>query len=171
MVALALWLGAGGVGSRAWATPPAAGPAPAAVQQVVGVPAGNGATAGPAPANATTAGLTPGAGPLPGAGAGAGGGGMGPEFMLILMLGLGLMIMMSFMASRKDRKRRAEMLSGLALGDRVVTSGGMIGTIVELREGEVSLRSDEGNVRLRFTRESVSRVVQRSGAGGAQGAA
>ena len=178
---VALAVGPGGAGSLAWGAVPATTAAPTTVQQVIGVPAGSptlgaggaggaatgaGGTAGPASEPVTGAG----AGPLPGAGGVPGGGGaMGPEFMLILMVGLGLMIAMSFMASRKDRKRRVQMLAGLSLGDRVVTSGGMIGTIVELREGEVSLRSDEGNVRLRFTRESVSRVLQRSA--GAQGAA
>ncbi len=44
------------------------------------------------------------------------------------------------MPQQKQRKRTQEMLANLKTGDRVVTSGGLYGTIVGFREGVVQLQ-------------------------------
>jgi preprotein translocase subunit YajC len=87
---------------------------------------------------------------------------------LLLMFGLlAFMVLMTFMSGRKERKRRAELLSSLSSNDRVMTIGGVIGTIVELRDDEVVLRVDEStNTRIRFSRASVQQVMSRGGSRG-----
>jgi preprotein translocase subunit YajC len=84
------------------------------------------------------------------------------NFFLILIVGMFLVMMLG---GRKDRKKRDLMLKGLKKHDRVQTSGGIIGTITEIKDDEVLLRVDEGsNTRIRFARSAVVAIV-RSAAG------
>lgn len=82
----------------------------------------------------------------------------------VLVLGMLLIIVMSTVfGGRKDKKRRAEMLSSLKRQDRVQTAGGIIGTIVELKDDEVVLRVDEGtNTRIRFAKSAIQQVLRES---------
>lgn len=83
--------------------------------------------------------------------------------MMILLLGaLVFMVVMTSLSGRKERKKRMELLSGLASNDRVQTIGGVIGTIVEIRDEEVVLRVDENtNTRIRFSKTAVQQVLRR----------
>lgn len=101
--------------------------------------------------------------PLPPAGGLAPGGGTGNMTFLFVMVGmLVLMIAMSAMTGRKEKKRRAEMLSSLGTHDRVQTIGGVIGTIVSIRDDEVVLRVDDAsNVRITFAKSAVSGVLSK----------
>lgn len=61
----------------------------------------------------------------------------------------------------KERKQYAQMLSSLKRSDRVQTIGGIIGTVVDVRDDEVVLKVDEtSNVKMRFTRQAIKEVVQ-----------
>ena len=97
-----------------------------------------------------------------GAGPGPGGGANPFQFMLPILLGLFLvMIVMQIFAGRKQKKEREAMLGGLKKQDVVQTSGGMIGTVVELKDDEVVLKIDsETNTRARFAKGSVQQVVR-----------
>jgi preprotein translocase subunit YajC len=62
---------------------------------------------------------------------------------------------------RQERERKS-LLDALKKNDRVVTSGGIIGVIANIRDkdDEVVLKVDENsNVRLRMTRSSIVRVL------------
>ena len=59
---------------------------------------------------------------------------------------------------RKERQRHQEMLSQLAKGDRVMTSGGIIGQIVHASETELTIRTAE-NTRLVVDRGHIARKV------------
>ncbi len=84
---------------------------------------------------------------------------------LFLMLGLLVfMIVMSSMGQRKEKKKRAELLASLGKHDRVQTAGGVIGTIVELRDQEVVVKVDEStNTKIRFARSAVQQVLKQAG--------
>ncbi|MGP1347054.1 MAG: preprotein translocase subunit YajC [Phycisphaerales bacterium] len=111
-----------------------------------------------------------------GAGAGTGGGapagGSGLEFLLPLMLGFFLlMIVMQVMSGRKEKKRRAEMMTGLRKHDRVRMLGGIIGTVAEIHDDELVVKVDEStNTRIRFSKDAVQTVL-RAAPGGAGGEA
>lgn len=106
---------------------------------------------------------------IPGSGEGAAapagqvrGGGMD-----ILMFGLLIfflfMIITTMMSGRKEKKRKAELLGSLSRHDRVQTLGGIVGTIVELTDTEVLLRTDEAtNSRVRVTRSAVQTVLKKA---------
>lgn len=82
---------------------------------------------------------------------------------MILMLGVFVfMILMTTMSGRKEKKRRAQMLSDLGRYDRVQTAGGIIGTVVELHDDEVTLKVDEStNTKIRFSRSAVQAVLKK----------
>lgn len=55
---------------------------------------------------------------------------------------------------QQQRKKRMEMLNSLKKGDKVVTIGGIYGTIVELKEDTIKLKIAD-KVEIKMTREAV----------------
>lgn len=79
---------------------------------------------------------------------------------LILML-----VVFYFLLIRPQQKRQKErmaMLDALKKGDKVITIGGLHGTIVDLSDDQVVLRVNE-NTKLTFERHAVNTVVQKQG--------
>lgn len=65
---------------------------------------------------------------------------------------------------RKMRAHRA-MVSGLRRGDKILTSGGIIGVVHKvLNDGEIQVEIAEG-VRVRIARGSVNEILSRTGDG------
>lgn len=64
----------------------------------------------------------------------------------------------------KQAKQQEEMRKGIQKGDRVVTSGGVVGTVVSIRENDNSLviRSDE--TKLEVLKSAVSSVSEKTSA-------
>ncbi|MFA9479391.1 preprotein translocase subunit YajC [Phycisphaerales bacterium AB-hyl4] len=93
---------------------------------------------------------------------GTGGGSFDPMFFF-LMIGL-LVVMMIFFSSsqRREKKRRKTMLEALKKGDRIQSVGGIIGSVVDIREDEIVVKVDENtNTRLRFARNAVQNVLNK----------
>ena len=63
---------------------------------------------------------------------------------------------------QKQKRERETMLRALKKGDRVVTSGGLHGTITGLEETKVVLRVAD-QVKLEFDRSAIGRVVEAQG--------
>ncbi|MFM7846124.1 MAG: preprotein translocase subunit YajC [Planctomycetota bacterium] len=86
---------------------------------------------------------------------------LGNPMMSLPILGL----MFYFMFIRPESKRREQfkqMLDGMKKFDRVVTAGGIYGTVVNLHKDseDVKLRIDEtNNTRIRVTRASIARIL------------
>jgi preprotein translocase subunit YajC len=59
---------------------------------------------------------------------------------------------------RKQRKKREAMLAALGKGDKVMTSGGMYGTVAAVQDDVVTLQVADG-VRVRFARSSIQSVL------------
>jgi preprotein translocase subunit YajC len=60
---------------------------------------------------------------------------------------------------KREQNNRQSMLRALKKNDRVVTIGGIIGTVVNISDGdEITLRVDD-NTRLRFMRSAIQRVL------------
>jgi len=84
------------------------------------------------------------------------GGVMGNGSMTWLML-IAIFVVMYFFMIRPQQKRQKELRKfreGLQKGDKVVTVGGIYGTVVEVKDGYVLIEVDS-NVRLRFDKSSV----------------
>ncbi len=91
----------------------------------------------------------------------------GPPFLLIgIFVIFGLLIFSQFAGSRKEKKKRAEMMSNIGKHDKVQTVGGIIGSVVEIKGDELTLRVDESsNTRIRIARSAVQQVLKSSGRG------
>ena len=89
-----------------------------------------------------------------------GGGGFDPTFLV----GMVLMMLVFFWVlngpRRKEEKRRKEMISNLKRNDRVVTRGGILGTVVGLKDNEITLKVDESNnTKMTLLRSAVEQVM------------
>lgn len=63
-------------------------------------------------------------------------------------------------SKRKQEKQRKDMLDQLKKGDRVQTIGGILGTVVEVRDSDVVVKVDENsNTKIRFSRSAIHRVT------------
>jgi preprotein translocase subunit YajC len=86
-----------------------------------------------------------------------GAGGIVSSLVLFLPL-MAIFYFLIFRPQQKQRKDMQQMLSNLKRGDRVVTRGGLIGTVDKIEEQR--LRLDVGNgLKLHVQREYVDRLV------------
>ena len=92
-------------------------------------------------------------------------GGNGPFFlgpwMPLIIIGA-LFYFMLIRPEKRKRDERLRMLDHLKKNDRIVTAGGIYGTVVNINKGEsdVTLRIDENtNTRIRVLRSSIDRVL------------
>jgi preprotein translocase subunit YajC len=69
-----------------------------------------------------------------------------------------------FLPMQRQRKQTAKMLAGLQNGDTVVTSGGIVGTIVAIDNETLVLRVKPDNLKLQVARSAVSSLVSSSSA-------
>ena len=117
-----------------------------------------------------------GAMPLGGAGggdAGTAGGGTGgttappamlDSFLPMVLLFVVVIIVFTWISQRKERKRRESMLTSIRKHDTVQTIGGMVGSIVEVKDDKVVLKVDESsNTRITFARSAIQQVLASKG--------
>ena len=64
------------------------------------------------------------------------------------------------MPQQRRQKKWQQMLNDLKNGDKVVTSGGLRGTIIALKDDCVHLRVPPDNLRIEVTRASVASVTR-----------
>jgi preprotein translocase subunit YajC len=79
---------------------------------------------------------------------------------LPILLIFGIFYFLLFLPMQRQRKQQQKMLASLQNGSVVVTSGGIVGTIVAV-EGDdtLVLRVKPDNVKIQVTRSSVSSLV------------
>lgn len=82
----------------------------------------------------------------------------GTQMMLILLVPFVLLILMQTLGGRKERKKRQEMLSSMKKNDRVITLGGIIGSITDMYEDEIVLKLEDG--KMRVTRAAIQTVLK-----------
>ena len=99
---------------------------------------------------------------LLGAAAGASGGikgllvSFGPFILIIIV-----MYFLLFRSQQKKAKQRRLMLDAVRTGDKVVTAGGIIGTVSSVKEKTLSLKIAE-NVKVEVNRASISGVLEKT---------
>jgi preprotein translocase subunit YajC len=99
---------------------------------------------------------------------------MGMQYLLALQIGGGsiswlgmaplififaIFYFVLIMPQQRKQKKWQHMLSELKTGDKVVTSGGIRGTIISLRDDSLQLRVPPDNLRLEVTRSSIVTVT------------
>jgi preprotein translocase subunit YajC len=78
---------------------------------------------------------------------------------IVLMIAVFYFVL--FRGKPKSRRQRADMLANLKKNDRVMTIGGIVGTVVNVKDKEVVVKVDETtNTKMTFTRDAIRTVVQ-----------
>lgn len=119
-------------------------------------------SAAPAPSNSEAPATTTGADGVPATGDDAA---TAPQpspwgFLMPMVILLAVFWLLILMPQRREKKKRAELLASLKKGDKVQTIGGILGTVIEVREHEIIVKVDESaNSRLRFARGAVQTVL------------
>ena len=84
----------------------------------------------------------------------------GGEWWLPVMIG-GFILLYIWMSrgKKKEQRRRKEMLEALKKGDKITTIGGIVGTVMNVKDDEVTMKVDETtNTRMTFARWAVRGV-------------
>ena len=88
----------------------------------------------------------------------AGGGtGLGGTFLVPLVLMFGIMYLLVILPQQRQRKKMQHMLSELKNGDKVVTNGGIYGTINGI-DGETVILKIADQVKIRIARAAIAQV-------------
>jgi preprotein translocase subunit YajC len=83
------------------------------------------------------------------------------QFLPFLLI-FGIFYLLLIMPMRKRQKKHQELLSKLAKGDRVITSGGIFGTVVD-SEGDVLTLRIADNVKIQVARSAVAGLAKDAG--------
>ena len=84
---------------------------------------------------------------------------MGAYIQYIYFLPIVLMLVMIFYSSNKRKKEQEKLISSFKVGDKVVTIGGIKGTIVTINETTIEIKVD-GNTKLTLIKSAISRKEQ-----------
>jgi preprotein translocase subunit YajC len=89
----------------------------------------------------------------------------GGMFLPLILMGL-VFYFLLIRPQSKEKKHRAAMLSALRKNDRVVTVGGIVGTVLQVKDDEVTLKVDESsNTKITFLRSAIQSVTAASSDG------
>ena len=83
---------------------------------------------------------------------------MAQTFGLLIFMGLAMYFLM-FRPQQKKAREHAELLKTIKNGDKVVTTAGILGTIVGIKEKSVSIRS--ADTKLEVLKSSISDITER----------
>jgi len=86
----------------------------------------------------------------------------GGMFQLLLPMMAAMLVIMLLMRPKKVDQKQKQLLEGLKKNDRVVTAGGIIGVVSQIRDDEnyVTLRIDESsNAKMQIIKSSIVKVM------------
>src|SRR5947209_5599845 len=92
----------------------------------------------------------------------------GMDMLPLLLIGASFLIFI-ILPMRRDKKQRQQMLSTVDKGDKVIVSGAIIGTVVQVDKGDekdpddkLVIKIDENaNTKMRVLRSSITRVYKK----------
>jgi preprotein translocase subunit YajC len=80
------------------------------------------------------------------------------SFLPIIII-VAIFYFLVFMPMQKQKKQQAAMLAGLQAGNEVVTTGGIVGTVVSVTDTTLILRVKPDNIKLQVARSAVASMV------------
>jgi preprotein translocase subunit YajC len=87
------------------------------------------------------------------------GGGMA-VFLVQIGLFIGIFYFLLIRPQRQQAEKHKQLLASLQRGDQIVTSGGIIGEVLHIKDNEVTIRS--GEAKLVVMRSNISTIVNRT---------
>lgn len=92
------------------------------------------------------------------------GGGAGGMLPMLIIMGV-LFYFMIIRPQQKQRRDHQAMLQAVKTGDKIMTVGGIIGMVTNVKEDTVIVRIAD-NVKVELSRNHISRVIQRQNENG-----
>lgn len=83
----------------------------------------------------------------------------GAPSMLPMLVIFGIMIFWMFRSQKKDKAKREALLSSVKSGDKVVTSGGIIGEVVSVKDSSYVVKISE-KVNVEITKNGIGTVLR-----------
>ena len=81
-------------------------------------------------------------------------------FPALLMAMVIFMILSARSQKKRERREREDMYARLAKNDRVLTIGGVLGTVVAVKDEEIVVKVDEStNTKMTFMKSAVQRII------------
>ena len=80
--------------------------------------------------------------------------------LLPIVLMVAIFYFVVFMPMRRQQKNQKEMLKTLVNGQTVLTSGGIVGTIIAVNDDTLILRVKPDNVKIQVSRSAVTNVIK-----------
>jgi preprotein translocase subunit YajC len=80
----------------------------------------------------------------------------------ILAITIGIFYFMIIRPQQKKQKETEAMLQAISKGDRVLTTGGVFGTVVGKKGDDVVVLKVAEEVKMEFSKQSIVRVLERS---------
>jgi preprotein translocase subunit YajC len=87
-----------------------------------------------------------------------GGAGLG-VFVVQIALFIGIFYFLLIRPQRQQAAQHKQLLESLQKGDQVVTSGGLVGEVIHIKDNQVTIKS--GEARLVITRASIASITGR----------
>jgi preprotein translocase subunit YajC len=82
----------------------------------------------------------------------------GTLFMLVAMGGIFYFLV--FMPMQRQKKQQAQMLASLEAGSEILTTGGIVGTIISITGDMLVVRVKPDNIKLQIARSAVASLVK-----------
>lgn len=82
----------------------------------------------------------------------------GSPFFMILMVGLFFLVVI-IPANRRQKREAAAMMAALKPGSKVLTSSGILGTVVKMKDGEDEIVIKSEDAKIKILRSSITRVL------------
>jgi preprotein translocase subunit YajC len=81
------------------------------------------------------------------------------QFLPLVFI-VGIFYFLVFMPMQRQKKAQAQMLSNLQAGAEVLTTGGIVGTIISITGDMLVVRVKPDNIKLQIARSAVSSLIQ-----------
>lgn len=89
---------------------------------------------------------------------------MNQSFVIIIYMAvvLGLFYMMIFLPERRRKKKFSELMQNIKVNEEVVTTGGIMGKIVNIQNDFVIIQSGPDMARIRILKTAITSVVNKN---------
>ncbi|NLP13196.1 MAG: preprotein translocase subunit YajC [Clostridium sp.] len=82
---------------------------------------------------------------------------------LIIPIGfIAAMYLMVILPQKKRDKQHRQMLDALQVGDNVVTTGGIIGKVINIKDDEITIETSVEKTKIKFIRTAIGSVEKES---------
>ena len=82
--------------------------------------------------------------------------GMGMSSIIMLVVMFGVMYFLMIRPENKRKKEAEQMRSSVRKGDKITTIGGIIGTVVDVKENNIVIETSADQVRIEFAKWAIS---------------